>query len=64
MPTYQNYDLKKLSVTRPRSESEMEKKMIGLAMVIKSARIDEKVTKIYRNPKSRAVICYDVKRRI
>ena len=26
MPTYQNYGPKKLSVTRPRSESEIEKK--------------------------------------
>ena len=40
------------------------KKTIGLAMMIKSARIDEKMTKIHRNPKSRMVICYDVKRRI
>ncbi len=27
-----------------------KKKTIGLGMVIKSARIDEKMTKIYRNP--------------
>ena len=41
---------KKLSVTRPRSKSEVEKKTIWLGMVIKSARIDEKMTKIYWNP--------------